>query len=108
MHTSVRIIYHRGASERKIYVRGRWFCVIVRPIGQAMDAYRTERGITRMDMALEVGVTRNTLRKLERGGNMKLDTAAALAGEMDVSLDELYLMVRRERKDAGDARATSR
>ncbi|MDP8909847.1 MAG: helix-turn-helix domain-containing protein, partial [Chloroflexota bacterium] len=81
-------------------------------IGAALHALRVERQLTQSDLARLAGVTPSAISQAERGQRgLSLETLLALAGELNVTLDELlrgeresgYRLARRheETRDGG-------
>lgn len=59
-------------------------------LGVAVKQLREKRGATQEGLAYEAGITTGTLSQLERGiSNPSWGTLKAIAGALDVSMDEL-------------------
>lgn len=59
-------------------------------IDRLVRAYIEEHGVSQKELAEEIGVTRETLRRIRSGKEMSFDTAFLLACKLGVSLDDLY------------------
>ena len=60
-------------------------------LGAALKRAREEKGWTQEKLAIESGISYNTLIKIERGGidNPKIETVIKLADALSVSVDKL-------------------
>jgi transcriptional regulator with XRE-family HTH domain len=66
-------------------------------LGVAVRRLRLERGISRKRLALEAGVTMETIGRIERGkSNPRLETLWGTAAALDVSLAELATAVEQD------------
>jgi len=66
-------------------------------LGAQVRRRQLERGISQKRLALEAGVTLETIGRIERGkSNPRLETLWGTAAALDVSLAELVVAVERE------------
>ena len=70
-------------------------------IGEKLKALRTERGLTQEQLAAKLYVSRTAVSKWETGGGSpNLDSLQAVARLFDVSVDDLLLLARDERRSS--------
>jgi transcriptional regulator with XRE-family HTH domain len=67
-------------------------------LGASLRRLRLARGISRKRLALEAGVTMETIGRIERGkGNPRLETLWSIAAALDASLAEMVMTVEEQR-----------
>lgn len=73
-------------------------------LGALLRRARAERSM--LDVALDAGVSPETLRKIETGriATPSFPTIAAIAGVLDLSLDEVWSEIRESTADSGRSR----
>ena len=76
----------------------------IRQIGYRIAGSRSERGCSQEDVALSVGISRNTYGDIERGArNMKVSTLCAILQFLEVRPDEILLADEEAEKEADAA-----
>lgn len=63
-------------------------------IDDLLNEYAAEHGLTKIQLAEELGVCAKTLFNIRKGRGMTLDTAYIVASHLGVTLDDLYMAVR--------------
>ena len=66
-------------------------------VGRLMKTIRKQRQLTQLEVAEQLGVSRNTIQNMESGKNFTINTLFKILKEFDL-LDKLYREVLSERK----------
>lgn len=55
-----------------------------------VKVYRTIKGVSQVDMARDLGITQQTLSKIENGASTNLKTAKKIADYFNASIDAIF------------------
>ena len=64
-------------------------------LGEALKRNRLRLGWSQEELALQAGIDRTWISRIERGGNPEWATVKKLAGAMDITMLELIALVER-------------